>query len=137
MHFCVSDRASEWLSQIVLDKVHWRWEIEACRPSGGDPPAQTCSFWPLDDRGEIRQHRLAASGRLTGGDRDTENATPMLEGRDSTYLCQVRSAGTVCRRHHRNRLRSEQPASEQLESHRLSDAWHFGLRTYDAAPRKK
>src|SRR6476660_4773449 len=26
-----------------------------------------------------------------------------------------------------HRLRSEQLASEQLESHRLSDAWHFGL----------
>ena len=23
LHFCLSDRVSEWLSQIVLDKVHW------------------------------------------------------------------------------------------------------------------
>ena len=35
MHFCVSDRVSEWPSQIVLDKVHLRWEIEALRPTGG------------------------------------------------------------------------------------------------------
>ena len=28
MHFCVSDQVSEWLSQIVSDKVHLRWEIE-------------------------------------------------------------------------------------------------------------
>ena len=40
MHFCVSDHVCEWLSQIVLDKVHLRWEIEASRPPGGDPPAQ-------------------------------------------------------------------------------------------------
>ena len=37
MHFCVSDRVSEWLSQIVLDKVHLRWEIEESQPPGGDP----------------------------------------------------------------------------------------------------
>ena len=37
MHFCVSDHVSEWLSQIVLDKVHLRWEIEALRPLGEDP----------------------------------------------------------------------------------------------------
>ena len=40
MHFCVSDHVSEWLSQIVLDKVHLRQEIEACRPPGGDPRAR-------------------------------------------------------------------------------------------------
>ena len=37
MHFCVSDHVSEWLSQIVLDKVHLRQEIKASRPPGGDP----------------------------------------------------------------------------------------------------
>ena len=34
MHFCVSDHVSEWLSQIVLDKVHLRWEIEESQPPG-------------------------------------------------------------------------------------------------------
>ena len=34
MHFCVSVHLSEWPSQIVLDKVHLRWEIEASRPPG-------------------------------------------------------------------------------------------------------
>ena len=37
MHFCVSVHVSEWPSQIVSDKVHLRWEIEASRPPGGDP----------------------------------------------------------------------------------------------------
>ena len=31
---CVSDHVSEWLSQIVLDKVHLRWEIEQSQPPG-------------------------------------------------------------------------------------------------------
>ena len=47
MHFCVSDHVSEWLSQIVLDKVHLRWEIEEC-----------------DHRGEIRQRSAAVTFAL-------------------------------------------------------------------------
>ena len=34
MHFCVSDHVSAWLSQIVLNKVHLRWEIEESQPPG-------------------------------------------------------------------------------------------------------
>ena len=34
MHFCVSDHVSEWLSQIVLDKVHLRREITESQPPG-------------------------------------------------------------------------------------------------------
>ena len=34
MHFCVSYYVSEWLSQIVQDKVHLRWEIEESQPPG-------------------------------------------------------------------------------------------------------
>ena len=34
MHFRVSDHVSEFLSQIVLEKVHLRWEIQESQPPG-------------------------------------------------------------------------------------------------------
>ena len=37
MHFCVPDHVSEWLSQIVLDKVHLRQELLALSTTWGDP----------------------------------------------------------------------------------------------------
>jgi hypothetical protein len=54
MHSCVSDHVSEWLSQIVLDKVHLRLAVEAYRSPG-----------------EIRQRRKR--------DSDWVHGTAMLE----------------------------------------------------------
>ncbi len=40
MHFCASDHVSEWLSQMVLDKVNLRWEMASTPTTGGDRGAQ-------------------------------------------------------------------------------------------------
>ena len=60
MHFCVSDHVSEWLSQIVLDKVHLRQEIDGI----------------VDHRGEIR-----CSGGWSHGEKPLPISSPSQKRR--------------------------------------------------------